>query len=288
MYLETKALTKTFGQRTIVDGLDLVIEKGSFTAILGPNGVGKSTTIGMLLGLLAPTSGSIIYQNKQPHFGAVFQESVLDRELTVKENLRVRQKMMGINDPKDIDRVIEQLGLNEFANRRYGRLSGGQKRRTDIARALLGQPDILFLDEPTAGLDIQTRKVIWQVLTELRQREELTIVLTTHYLEEADQADMIFIIDYGKLIACGSADDLKYKYVKNQLILQTTEPKKLEDNLKQVEYSIISSGKFQVTLADTKTALQLLNKVGTLITHFEYREGTIDDVFIALTGKEIH
>lgn len=147
MYLETKALTKTFGQRTIVDGLDLTIEKSSFTAILGPNGAGKSTTIGMLLGLLAPTSGSIIYQNKKPRFGVVFQESVLDRELTVKENLRVRQKMMGIKDIKDIARVIEQLGLSEFANRRYGRLSGGQKRRTDIARALLNQPDILFLDE---------------------------------------------------------------------------------------------------------------------------------------------
>lgn len=288
MYLETKSLTKVFGKQTAVDNLDLAIEKGSFTAILGPNGAGKSTTIEMLLGALSPTSGSIYYQTKKPQFGVVFQESVLDAELTVRENLQIRQKMAGTNEPETITKVITQLGLSEFANKRYGRLSGGQRRRADIARALLVQPEILFLDEPTAGLDIQTRKTIWQALTELRQQEDLTIVLTTHYLEEADQADMVFIIDHGKLIARGSADDLKHRYAKNQLLLQTEQLDKLKKHLIQFEYLVVGADKVQITPADTRAALQILDQVGPLLTHFEYREGTIDDAFIALTGKEMH
>lgn len=289
MYLETKGLTKTFGKQIAVDHLNLAVKKGSFTAILGPNGAGKTTTIAMLLGLLSPTSGTISYQVKDPQVGVVFQESILDDELTVSENLRFRQKLAGLNDSASLIQIMKQLGISDFVDQRYGLLSGGQRRRVDIARSLLDQPDILFLDEPTAGLDIQTRKAIWQVLTDLRKQDDLTIVLTTHYLEEANEADMVFIIDHGRLIASEPADQLKNKYAKNQLILQTEKMRELKKLLSdQVSYTTISADKIQLTPVDTQNALQILAAVGTLLSHFEYREGTIDDAFINLTGKEMH
>lgn len=288
MYLETKELSKTFGDQIAVDNLNMSIDQGSFTAILGPNGAGKSTTISMLLGLLPATSGKIIYHTKTPKIGVVFQTSVLDAELTVMENLSVRQKMTGKAYKQEIDQVMHKLGVNSFANKRYGQLSGGQRRRTDIARALIGNPDILFLDEPTAGLDIQTRKAIWGILTKLRREENLTIVLTTHYLEEADQSDMIFIIDQGKLVAHGSATDLKYQYAKNQLILETDDLENVKKQLHTVKYAVLSDNKLHIMPENTQEALRLLHTVAPMITHFEYREGTIDDAFIALTGKEMH
>ena len=243
----------------------------------------------MLLGLLSPTSGTISYQTKNPQVGVVFQESILDDELTVSENLRFRQKLAGQNDSAGLTQIMKQLGISDFVDQRYGLLSGGQRRRVDIARSLLDQPDILFLDEPTAGLDIQTRKAIWQVLTDLRKQDDLTIVLTTHYLEEANEADMVFIIDHGRLIASDPADQLKHKYAKNQLILQTEKMRELKKLLSdQVSYTTISADKIQLTPIDTQNALQILAAVGTLLSHFEYREGTIDDAFINLTGKEMH
>ena len=289
MYLETKGLTKNFGQQTAVASLDLKIEEGSFTAILGPNGAGKSTTIAMLLGLLRPSSGTITYQNSKPRIGVVFQNSVLDAELSVKENLQVRQKMTGTKDQTEILTVMKRLGVSEFAKKRYGRLSGGQRRRVDIARALLGQPEILFLDEPTAGLDIQTRQAIWQVLGELRQQDNLTIVLTTHYLEEADQSEMIFIIDQGQLIAHGSATSLKQRYAKNQLVLEGTDSETLKRLIpEELEPVVITDQQLLVNPVSTQQAIQCLLAVQSELQHFEYREGTLDDAFIALTGKEMH
>ncbi|HIW89531.1 ABC transporter ATP-binding protein [Ligilactobacillus pabuli] len=289
MYLETKGLTKNFGQQTAVASLDLKIEEGSFTAILGPNGAGKSTTIAMLLGLLRPSSGTITYQNSKPRIGVVFQNSVLDAELSVKENLQVRQKMTGTKDQAEILTVMKRLGVSEFAKKRYGRLSGGQRRRVDIARALLGQPEILFLDEPTAGLDIQTRQAIWQVLGELRQQDNLTIVLTTHYLEEADQSEMIFIIDQGQLIAHGSATSLKQRYAKNQLVLEGTDSETLKRLIpEELEPVVITDQQLLVNPVSTQQAIQCLLAVQSELQHFEYREGTLDDAFIALTGKEMH
>lgn len=289
MYLETKSLTKNFGHQTAVASLDLKIEEGSFTAILGPNGAGKSTTIAMLLGLLRPTSGTITYQTSKPRIGVVFQGSVLDAELSVQENLQVRQKMTGSKNQSEISAVMQQLGVSEFAKKRYGRLSGGQRRRVDIARALLGQPEILFLDEPTAGLDIQTRQAIWRVLGELRRQEHLTIVLTTHYLEEADQAEMIFIIDQGQLIANGSATSLKQRYAKNQLLLEGTDLETLKRLIpEELEPVVMANQQVLVNPTSTQQAVRCLLAVQPELQHFEYREGTLDDAFIALTGKEMH
>lgn len=216
MLVETKNLSKVYGDKVAVNGLDIQIERGSFTAILGPNGAGKSTTIQMLIGLLQPTSGQICYAEK-PSLGVVFQNSVLDARLTVLENLTIRAKQYKEMPAGRIERLVSQLGLSAFAKQPYGTLSGGQKRRVDIARALLNSPDLLFLDEPTTGLDIQTRESIWSLLKQIQKEEQMTIVLTTHYLNEADDADQIYIVDHGQVIAQGSADQIKGNYARNVL-----------------------------------------------------------------------
>lgn len=211
MILQAKGLTKNYGDHTAVKNINLEFKKGSFNAILGPNGAGKSTTISMLIGLKRATNGQIIYA-PNTRIGVVFQASVLDEKLTVKENLAIRaQQYKGIKGGR-VEDLINQLGLTAFQKQLYGTLSGGQKRRVDIARALLSNPDILFLDEPTTGLDIQTRKSIWDLLYRLQRDEGMTIILTTHYLDEADEADQLYIIDHGKVIAQGSAAEIKSEY----------------------------------------------------------------------------
>ncbi len=216
MVLQAKGLTKNYGDHTAVKDINLEFKKGSFNAILGPNGAGKSTTISMLIGLKRATNGQIIYA-PNTRIGVVFQASVLDEKLTVKENLAIRaQQYKGIKGGR-VEDLINQLGLTDFQKQLYGTLSGGQKRRVDIARALLSNPDILFLDEPTTGLDIQTRKSIWDLLYRLQRDEGMTIILTTHYLDEADEADQLYIIDHGKVIAQGSAAEIKSEYASNLL-----------------------------------------------------------------------
>ena len=216
MILQAKGLTKNYGDHTAVKDINLEFKKGSFNAILGPNGAGKSTTISMLIGLKRATNGQIIYA-PNTRIGVVFQASVLDEKLTVKENLAIRaQQYKGIKGGR-VEDLINQLGLTAFQKQLYGTLSGGQKRRVDIARALLSNPDILFLDEPTTGLDIQTRKSIWDLLYRLQRDEGMTIILTTHYLDEADEADQLYIIDHGKVIAQGSAAEIKSEYASNLL-----------------------------------------------------------------------
>ena len=236
MILQAKHLTKRYGNYTAVDDIQLQFEKGSFNAILGPNGAGKSTTISMLIGLKEATQGQVLYA-PNTKIGVVFQASVLDEMLTVRENLTIRaQQYKGI-EANRVEDLIHQLGLTAFQKQLYGTLSGGQKRRVDIARALLSQPDILFLDEPTTGLDIQTRKSIWDLLYQLQKDEGMTIVLTTHYLDEADEADQIYIVDHGKVIAQGSATAIKSQYASNILKIRFKEMKDLE-KLLQTEMTV--------------------------------------------------
>ena len=181
----------------------------------------------MLIGLKRATNGQIIYA-PNTRIGVVFQASVLDEKLTVKENLAIRaQQYKGIKGGR-VEDLINQLGLTAFQKQLYGTLSGGQKRRVDIARALLSNPDILFLDEPTTGLDIQTRKSIWDLLYRLQRDEGMTIILTTHYLDEADEADQLYVIDHGKVIAQGSATEIKSEYASNLLKICFKEMKDLE------------------------------------------------------------
>ena len=287
MILQAKGLTKSYGEHVAVRNINLEFKKGSFNAILGPNGAGKSTTISMLIGLKRATNGQIIYA-PNTKIGIVFQASVLDEKLTVKENLAIRAKQYKGMTHNRVDELIHQLGLTAFQKQLYGTLSGGQKRRVDIARALLSKPDILFLDEPTTGLDIQTRKSIWELLYRLQRDEEMTIILTTHYLDEADEADQLYIIDHGKVLAQGSAAEIKSQYASNLLKIRFKNLQDLEKILpnnmvvekeKDLEYSLSPKSQLE--------AVDYLTQVREKIAGFEFRPGTMDDAFIALTGREV-
>ncbi len=287
MILQAKNISKRYGNHLAVDHIHLQFEKGTFNAILGPNGAGKSTTISMLIGLQQPTQGEIIYE-PGTKIGVVFQTSVLDEMLTVRENLTIRaQQYKGIKASR-VENLIHQLGLTAFQKQKYGTLSGGQKRRVDIARALLSQPDILFLDEPTTGLDIQTRKSIWDLLYQLQREEGMTVVLTTHYLDEADEADQIYIVDHGKVIAQGSALDIKSQYATNILKIRFKERQQIE-SLKSSGMSVEQQSQLEYVLQpeSEREAIDYLAQVRDKIAHFEFRPGTMDDAFIALTGREV-
>jgi len=287
MLVQVKNLTKVYGDKVAVNGLNLEIESGSFTAILGPNGAGKSTTIQMLIGLLQPTSGQITYA-EQTKLGVVFQNSVLDANLTVVENLQIRAKQYKQVATGKIEQLIEQLGLASFAKQGYGTLSGGQKRRVDIARALLNSPDLLFLDEPTTGLDIQTRESIWKLLKDLQQKEKMTVVLTTHYLNEADDADKIYIVDHGQVIAQGSADQIKERYARNVLRILTPDSEGLKASIPtSCEWEQAKENEFFFYPETTQEALTLLSQLSSYIEQFEFQPGTMDDAFMALTGREV-
>lgn len=286
--LEVKNLSKSYGKHQAVKNLNFTIEKGSFTAILGTNGAGKSTTLQMLMGLLPQTSGQVIYHG-DIHMGAVFQNSVLDDILTVRENLLLRQIKASDKNSIDLEELIEHLGLTSFANQAYGTLSGGQKRRVDIARALLNHTDLLFLDEPTTGLDIQTRTAIWQFLRELQEKYQLTIVLTTHYLDEVEGADMIYIINEGQLVASGSAYDIKNTYAPSQLSLHVSSKDALLSYLqeKKMPHSILKDEQIQVLQLTAHQVTDLLWENKDNVINFNYRNGNMDDAFMALTGKEM-
>ncbi len=290
MLLEAKGISQKYGDKVAVNQLSLSVQKGSLTALLGPNGAGKSTTMKMLIGLTKPTSGTVQYE-QGTKIGVVFQNSVLDNELTVRENLESRANLYkGVNKAR-IAILITNLGLSGFANQRYGTLSGGQKRRVDIARALLNQPDILFLDEPTTALDIQTRMAIWHLLHQLQEQEGLTIVLTTHYLDEADHADKVYIVDHGQLIAKGSAEQIKKEHAKSRLIISLAPEKRelLIRTLDSAGYAYQAEGNEHLVILGlgSQATIELLSKVSVIIRDFEYRLGTMDDAFVALTGKEM-
>ena len=287
MILETRHLSKIYGNKRAVHDLNLQIEAGSFTAILGPNGAGKSTTIQMLTKLLQPTTGEILY-NSNIKLGVVFQNSVLDDMLTVRENLDIRAGQYNRIDKGKVDSLIEQLGLKKFSTQLYGTLSGGQKRRVDIARALLNNPDVLFLDEPTTGLDIQTRKVIWDLIHHLQMKEKMTVILTTHYLDEADGADMIYIVDYGQVIAKGSADQIKEQYAQNFLKVFVTNSADFKEIMEgNISFEEVRPNEFLIHPETTGMALGLLTRGRSFIRQFEFRPGTMDDAFMALTGREV-
>lgn len=286
MILETKNLSKTFGKNIAVNRVNIQINKGSFSAFLGPNGAGKSTTIQMLLDILEPSTGEVIYPSKV-RTGVVFQQSVLDDLLTVKENLSIRAGQYHANEIVNLDQLIKQLGLENFVNQKYGTLSGGQKRRVDIARALLNQPEILFLDEPTTGLDIQTRNAIWKLLKQIQKESEMTIILTTHYLDETEEADQVYIIDQGNIMASGSAKDIIKQYAKHELRLKMNPE---FDPQAQLNNKCLTSETEEwqvIKLNSSQEALEILSQFKDDIIDFEFGLGTMDDAFIAITGKEM-
>lgn len=282
MLIRTKDLIKTFGDKTVIEHLNLEVEEGKLLAYIGTNGAGKSTTMKMLTGLLKPTSGEIELA-ADLKIGMVFQESVLDEELTVLDNLKSRQALYRKQDKAWLEKLIQLTGLDAFLNQKYGTLSGGQRRRVDIVRALLNKPNLLFLDEPTTGLDIQTRRAIWEILHCLQREENLTIFLTTHYLEEAENADMAYIIDHGKVLAKGSAKELKETYSKPYLLVETSDVAAFSD----LDCKRLGDGRLKIIVEDSSKALAILSDKRTVINDFDYVKANINDVFLNITGREM-
>lgn len=279
--IETQRLTKKFGAFTAVQNLNIEVGSGELTAYLGSNGAGKSTTIAMLIGNLKPTSGKIIYHDNLK-IGVVFQNSILDHELTVKQNLQIRAELEGQTVQKHIKEIMHKTGIDQFANRKYRALSGGMKRKVDIARALLNQPDVLFLDEPTTGLDVTARKEIWQLINELKEKQKLAVFLTTHYLEEAENADNVYILNHGQIVEHGSAIELKQKYSQIKLRI------KFKNEIDQAVLSdlILKHDFYEYQCPDAQTAIQFLNQYKDQIDYFEYLPVEMTDVFMKLIKEE--
>lgn len=282
MLIETYNLTKKYGKKLALDKVNLKVDRGQLVAYLGTNGAGKSTTINILTGLLRPTSGTITY-TKDLKIGVVFQNSVLDDVLTVKDNLNLRAQMYHEVSKEWLDQLVDLIGIRKFLHQKYGTLSGGQRRRVDIARALIDHPDILFLDEPTTGLDLQTRIVIWNLLQKLQKEQGLTIFLTTHYLQEAENADQMYILENGEVLANGSANEIKAKYAPNKLVIKLNENQRLVTTYPVIE----KNEKTEIDGLDSNEVITLLYNNQSKIKSFEYRQGSIDDAFIKIAGKEL-
>lgn len=298
--LQVQDLHKSYGAVQAVRGIDFTVERGALFAFLGPNGAGKSTTINIICTFLQPDRGAVLVDGYQlgredweirKRIGAVFQEGVLDKLLTVEENLRVRGGFYGLRGRalgQAVERASEAAGVADLLKRPYGKLSGGQRRRCDIARALIHTPRILFLDEPTTGLDPQTRRSVWDTIDRLRRERDMTIFLTTHYMEEAGSADDVVVLDAGRIAAQGTPSQLKERYSRDRLLLTTQAPRPLSAQLEGMglAYRAVADT-LEVPLPDTLSALPVLEACKGLISSFEVVKGTMDDAFIAITGKEI-
>lgn len=297
--IRAQGLKRYFGEVKAVDGVSLQVERGELFGFLGINGAGKSTTINMLCTLYPPTAGQIevcgFTAGKQDEeirkrIGVVYQNNCLDDKLTVKENLFVRGVLYEKNHKKlteNIHRICDILELTDVYHRRFAKLSGGQKRRCEIARALVNTPELMFLDEPTTGLDPATRKKVWECLEKLRREENMTIFLTTHYMEEAARASHIAIIDAGHIKEYGTPFSLKETYAKDRLKLYSSSPAlagRLHDM--QVKFQQTDDA-YVIAVPESRYALPILNGVEELIDGFEVLQGSMDDVFLNVTGKKL-
>lgn len=294
--IEIENLNKSFGDVKAVQNLSFHVKEGELFAFLGVNGAGKSTTISIICGQLAKDSGKVTVcgesvdggiRNITRKIGVVFQNSVLDQPLSVRDNLRSRAAFYGINGKAFKERLYELAGLLDFENlldRTVGKLSGGQRRRIDIARALLHKPEILILDEPTTGLDPQTRKLLWNVVQELRRTENMTVFLTTHYMEEAADADYVVILDSGKISAEGTPLELKNKYTGDFITLYGLTEEQI--NTLGMPYETIRDA-IRVAVPDTAAATGLILKHPEIFKDYEITKGKMDDVFLAVTGKKL-
>ena len=294
--IEIKNLNKSFGDVRAVRDLSFCVKKGELFAFLGVNGAGKSTTISILCGQLKMDSGSVkvagedIESSRESlarRLGVVFQNSVLDSALTVKDNLRSRAALYGIKGKKFDSRLAELAELLDFGgllDRTVGKLSGGQRRRIDIARALLHSPDILILDEPTTGLDPQTRKLLWDVVTSLRREEQMTVFLTTHYMEEAADADYVVILDSGAIAAEGTPLELKNRWTGDFITLYGVTDGAV--GALGLPFEKIRDA-VRVAVPTTAAATRLIVAHPELFADYEITKGKMDDVFLAVTGKRL-
>lgn len=293
--IEVKNFSKRYGDIQAVNNLSFYVQKGSFFAFLGPNGAGKSTTINCLCTFLTPDSGDITVngftlgkQNKEIRnsIGIVFQENVLDKLLTVRENLEMRAQFYNLKGTALQQAVLsaaEAAQVTDFLDRRYGQLSGGQKRRADIARAFVHTPDILILDEPTTGLDPQTRKGVWDTIYSLQKQQGMTVFLTTHYMEEAAKADCIAVIKKGELAAKGTPAQLKETYTGDHLEIQPKNLLAVSNILNEQKVHFTVNGQtVSVNLTKTVEAISILQPLKPYVKSFEVKTGTVDDAFLAI------
>lgn len=298
--IDVNGLAKSFGDVEAVKGIAFYVNQGSLFAFLGPNGAGKSTTIDILTTLLKPDRGEVEVNGYRlgkedkgirSSIGVVFQGSLLDPLLTVEENLLIRGSFYGLSRQAlraALDRACEIVQAGEFMRRPYGRLSGGQRRRADIARALIHTPSILFLDEPTTGLDPQTRQHVWDTIRQLQREQGMTLFLTTHYMEEAAQADYITVMDHGLIKAQGTPLQLKADYASDMLKIMPAQPDELSGYLsgKAIPFTV-DGGIYCIPLRRTTDALAIIDDCRANINHLEIVSGTMDDVFMNLTGREV-
>ncbi|MGM9969982.1 MAG: ABC transporter ATP-binding protein [Anaeroplasma sp.] len=289
-------LSKTFKDIKAVNNLTFKVKKGEFFAFLGINGAGKSTTISIMCGELNRDSGEIIIDGKnidndmssiRRKLGVVYQNNALDKPLTVYDNLRYRANMYGIKNAEFEEKLsyfAELLEFKDLLNRMYGKLSGGQKRRVDIARALIHEPELLILDEPTTGLDPQTRKLVWTAINKLRKEKNLTVFLTTHYMEEVIDADYVIILNKGEIVAEGTPLDLKNKYTGDFISFYNIS----EDKIKvlQLPYNVIPNG-YRIEVKNTKQATDLILSHPDIFIDYEIIKGNMDDVFLNATGIKL-
>lgn len=294
--IEIKNLYKSYGEVKAVKDLSLKVKRGELFAFLGVNGAGKSTTISMICGQLKKDSGSITvcgddvetnFEALSRRIGVVFQTSALDAQLSVKDNLKSRAALYGIlgkDFEKRFSSLCDILDFGEFADRPLNKLSGGQKRRIDIARALIHDPEILILDEPTTGLDPQTRKLLWDTISDLRKKNDLTVFLTTHYMEEAADADYVVIIDSGEIAAQGTPLELKNKYVGDYITLYGVNDADL--SAIGLSYEKIG-GAARFSVKNTAEVTKLIISHPDIFTDYEVAKGKMDDVFLAVTGKNL-
>lgn len=294
--IEITGLNKCFGDIHAVRDLSFRVKEGELFAFLGINGAGKSTTISILCGQLAKDSGTVVIDgfdlDRDPdavkgELGVVFQSSVLDRALTVRDNLECRAALYGITGETFRQRLGELAALLDFKdllNRTVGKLSGGQRRRIDIARALLHDPRILILDEPTTGLDPQTRKLLWSVIATLRRERGMTVFLTTHYMEEAADADYVVILDNGQIAAEGTPLALKNAHTGDYITMYGVSEETARTLSDRVE---VLRDACRIAVPDTAAATALIVKHPDLFTDYEITKGKMDDVFLAVTGKKL-
>lgn len=299
--IKVENLCKQYGEQQAVKGISFTVEQGTLFAFLGENGAGKSTTIEILCTLLKKSSGQVTINgftldasngnaDIRKSIGVVFQQSLLDERLTVRENILHRGKTYGLSKAQLTDNyqfVSTYLHLEDIEKKKYGTLSGGQKRRADIARALIHRPNILFLDEPTTGLDPQTRQFVWQAIKQLQLETNMTVFLTTHYMEEAAVAHQVTVLKQGKIVAQGTPDALKTKYAYDSMALVF---QNAQEGVKFLEENAISytenQGIYTIRLTSTLQALPLLKKAEPLIASFEVIKGSMDDVFLHIMAEE--
>lgn len=298
--IRVENLIKTFKDVRAVDGISFETKEGELFAFLGENGAGKSTSISVICGLLKKDGGKVYVAGRdideddtiKSEIGVVFQSSVLDKALSARENLTYRAALYGIVGEACKNRIKELnelLDFGEFIDRPLAKLSGGQKRKIDIARALLNRPKILILDEPTTGLDPQTRKTVWSVVEKLQREEKMTVFLTTHYMEEAAKADYVVILDHGKVAAEGTPRQLKNAYTGDFIVVYGAKREAFEaafgdtnaDKIREIPDGL------KIAVKDTAEAAKMIAAHPELFQDFEVQKGNMDDVFLAVTGKTL-